>query len=692
MKYISQPFYIFLIFVLLCVVNCNIAIAKIADSTKIKELLQKAKSMQYNHPDSTLYFANKAKQIAQQSRRLQDLAKTYFYIGTAYRNKSEYPKSKVYFDSALVLAQEVDEKIIISYCYNSIGFIYQQLGDYASALDYAYRYLNTSIENKDTVSQAYALNSIGVIYYYQHDHEQALKKYKESVEILKKFDASHTQIATNYNNIAIIHQELKNYGLALNFYNEALSLHHKNEHIPGKIIVYNNLGSIHRLMGNYEKAVYNLKKSIHLSIALDNKFSLAGSFNELGLVYLADGQFDNALRNFNQSLQICKSIKSPQLMIDNFEGLSKLYEKIGNHKKALNYFTKYKTLSDSVFSIDKQGLIANLNQQFKTNQIANENKLLKVDRETQSAVIQKQRLLFIAYSIILLLVLAIIALLYIANAAKSSINKALQQQQTSLDQKTKKLKELNKKINDNNNLVGEQNKDLQQLNTVKDKLISIISHDFRSPFNSLKGFIELINDNQLTSEQTTSLAGQLAEQVNNTSNLLDNLLLWIKSQLNGLSVDEQSFDLKSLVDENISLFQNQFQLKKLLIANDFNQTVIVSADREMIKLVIRNLISNAIKFSFPKGKIVISHYDNGDNISISIQDNGMGMNKQKLDNIFKGVMNSSLGTNNEKGTGLGLALCKDFIELNLGEIFVESSEGEGSKFTFTILKPQIVTT
>lgn len=690
MKYKSLPFYIVLVVFLSSANIFNHAFAIIADSTLINGYLQQAKSMQYTHPDSTLYFAQKAKQIAQQSSRSLDLAKSYFYIATAYRNITDYSKAKFYFDSTLVIAHELDEKTIISYCYNSIGFIYRQLGDYAAALDYAYRYLNTSIENKDTLSQAYAINSIGIIYYYQKDYDQALDNYKKAVKILKDFDSGNLQIATNYNNIAIVHQELKNYGLALNYYNRALSLHQENEHIPGYVRVYNNLGSVHRLMGNYEKAIYNLKKSIGYSKQLNDDFSLAGSLNELGLTYLAENQLDNALSHFTRSLQLSKQIEARQLMIDNYLGLSKLYEKWGHHKQSLEYYSQYKTMSDSLFNKEKRELIANLNQRFKTNQLVNENELLKVDKETQAAVIQKQRLLFIAYSIILLLVLAIIALFYNNNATKSSINKALLQQQTSLKQKTKKLKELNKKISDTNNSVGKQNKDLQQLNSVKDKLISIISHDFRSPFNSLKGFIELINDDHLSIEQTSMLAGQLAEQVDNTSNLLDNLLLWIKSQLQGLSVDEQSFDLKLLVDENIDLFQNQLLSKKLKIDHDIKQPLIVSADREMIKLVIRNLISNAIKFSFPSGKIIISHDDKGHVISISIQDTGMGMNKQKLDNIFKGGMTSSLGTNNEKGTGLGLALCKDFVELNHGDIFVESAEGEGSKFTFTILKPQIV--
>jgi len=231
-----------------------------------------------------------------------------------------------------------------------------------------------------------------------------------------------------------------------------------------------------------------------------------------------------------------------------------------------------------------------------------------------------------------------------------------------------------------------QKEELTQLNQLKDKMFSIVSHDFRSPLSSLKGALSLYTQGIVSHEEMKSLASELMEKLNTTSSMLDNLLNWAKSQLKGIQLNPELFELWELVNENIYLTQSLADNKQILLSGDIDQTLQVFADKEMIKLVLRNLISNAVKFSAKGNRIWIEGYEKGDQIIISVNDQGIGMSEEQIQNIFTSSANSTLGTANEKGMGLGLILCKEFIEKNNGTLWIESEKGKGSSFRFSLLK------
>ncbi|MCG8310587.1 MAG: ATP-binding protein [Cytophagales bacterium] len=226
--------------------------------------------------------------------------------------------------------------------------------------------------------------------------------------------------------------------------------------------------------------------------------------------------------------------------------------------------------------------------------------------------------------------------------------------------------------------------ELQDLNNLKDKLLSVVSHDFRGPLNSLRGTLTLFLKGAISNKELNMLTKDLADKLENTYNLLENLLSWAKSQMKGMSVYPKKIEIKSLVDSCINLLSPVAEKKLIKITNKIATGIHVFADNEMVKLVLRNLISNAIKFTSAGDHICIDAQISENEIMMSIQDNGLGISNENQDKIFKPENFSTIGTSNETGMGLGLLLCKDFVEKNNGKIWFESEFEKGSTFYFTL--------
>ncbi len=234
------------------------------------------------------------------------------------------------------------------------------------------------------------------------------------------------------------------------------------------------------------------------------------------------------------------------------------------------------------------------------------------------------------------------------------------------------------------NQLSAKSLELEQLNKLKDKLLSIISHDFRGPLNSLRGTLTLFLKGALSNEELGFLTESLVEKLDNTYNLLENLLNWAKSQMQGMKVYIKEIDLNVIASDCFDLLSPIAEKKLVKMENKIVDPIIALADNEMVKLILRNLMSNAIKFTTAGNKIVIDASIGEDFITVSVKDNGMGISNENQDKLFKIENFSTSGTSNETGMGLGLSLCKDFIEKNQGKIWFDSELGKGSSFYFTL--------
>jgi len=235
--------------------------------------------------------------------------------------------------------------------------------------------------------------------------------------------------------------------------------------------------------------------------------------------------------------------------------------------------------------------------------------------------------------------------------------------------------------------IKQKNEELQRINSEKDKFFSIIAHDLRSPFNGFLGLTEMmVSDlHRMTLDDINSIADKLHKSANNLYRLLTNLLEWSKMQRGMTEFDPEHFSLKTLADDSIKIFYDSAEKKDVEIEEEIPEDILVSADKAMLETIIRNLVSNAIKFTNKGGKVRISAKSVNDIVEISVKDTGIGMSKNLVDNLFKiDKQTIRKGTDNEPSTGLGLLLCKEFIKKHNGEILVVSEEGKGSEFRVTL--------
>ncbi len=235
----------------------------------------------------------------------------------------------------------------------------------------------------------------------------------------------------------------------------------------------------------------------------------------------------------------------------------------------------------------------------------------------------------------------------------------------------------------------ENQKKLKELNETKNKLFSIIGHDLRGPIGNLKSFIEVIIDQKMydDTESLKQILQVLLTSTSTTFDLLDNLLLWAKSQQNEVVFKPENIDIHQIVDTNIDLVSELAKIKEITIHNQIPNEQIICADKNMIMTVIRNLITNAIKFTGNGKNIYLSIKEDNTLFTVSVKDEGVGISPDNLDKLFNSKESfTTAGTSGEKGTGLGLLICRDFIERHNGTITAESEPGKGTEFKFTIPK------
>jgi two-component system sensor histidine kinase/response regulator len=248
-----------------------------------------------------------------------------------------------------------------------------------------------------------------------------------------------------------------------------------------------------------------------------------------------------------------------------------------------------------------------------------------------------------------------------------------------LDANAEELAATNKQYKLENASLLEQTRHLEEMNQVKDRLFSIVSHDLKDSITGVKAFLDLLKEDSISQEEFDELIPELSENADNASALLMNLLNWSKSQMQNLEPKPEQFNIQEVFAEKMSLFEKKVNQKQIILLDESIKDY-VYADRSMVEIVIQNLLANAVKFSRVGDVITISNRERNGNVLICIEDTGVGISKENQEKLFKNSGFTTRGTSHEKGTGLGLSIAKQMIELNHGKIWVESEPNLGSKF------------
>ncbi len=578
-----------------------------------------------------------------------------------YRNNAP-KKSLEYTQEALLLAQKINYKKGMATCLADIGNFNWQIGDYAQMIDYTLQALKIDEEIGNKKGIARDISNLGSAYDSKGELDKALRYYEQATSIDKE-NKDESNLSNTLNNIGVIYQRKEEFGKALEYFLEALKIADKNSNQQYIGISLNNIGDVYHNAKNFKESIRFQKQALGIAQKIQDNEGIAYSYDGLAKSFTEINQLDSAEYFAFKALQINREMGFKPQIKDNFHTLKNIASQKGDFQKALAYADSMIILNDNLFGEDKNKLISQLQQKFELGKKQTEIESLQKDNIIKAQEIEKQSLLqniwVASFGVALALVIGLFILYY------------------------QRIK-INKRLNKINHELNSKNKELHNLNTTKDKLFSIISHDLRSPFNSLKSVLELMKESAFSPQEIEHISSQLHQNVENISYTLDNLLQWSISQMKGAQTNIEKINISEIITETINFYQEVAKQKDISLLSISLPNSYVNADKNQIRLILRNLVNNALKFTFSKGTVSIGTQVKNGKLEVSVTDTGVGMTDEQVSNLFSPANRSTKGTSGEKGTGLGLLLSKEFVENNGGEMVVKSKKHEGSNFTFSL--------
>ena len=493
------------------------------------------------------------------------------------------------------------------------------------------------------------------------------KNYDKTIELSQRAlnlsqdstSAAYYRVKINlYTILGLSLRELKRYPQALICFIKALKIAESSDDLAWIGICEGNIGSVYLLEKNYPKATEHYKRNIEISSKTNETFDLLLGYLRLAEIYLNQNEVVRAGSLLDSAKQLTDR-KAITLHQKYHLQLLLKYQILNNdYQNALLSYQRFIKINDSLFHSEKQALTLRIQAEYDFKQKEKEIEHLNQDNELQNEVIKRQNQIGIAFIFIVLIGLLFSYYLFRNNLYRKRINERL--------------------------ALSYQR--LEDANKTKDKLFSIIGHDLRSPIASLKGILDLLVGGELTPSEFRDVSMAMQQQVNKVYFLLDNLLHWAYSQRFGITTKPSQISLNEFTQERINLYQlNAYNKNIQLKFIPCSVQVWVEADADHLSLVLRNLLNNAIKFTPKGGQIEVSVRAAQNMAIVEVADTGVGISETKLANLFaNNKNNSSKGTSGEKGMGLGLMLCKEFIEKNNGTIWVKSKPNMGSIFAFTL--------
>jgi signal transduction histidine kinase/uncharacterized protein HemY len=584
-------------------------------------------------------------------------------LGRIYMAMHETNKTIEILEKINPLLENVSDKNLISETYNYLGLAYMIAGRFTVAADYHINALNLSRENKDKKNIATAYNYLGILSYIQKKYEQALDYCQKALVLTISIDDKEgTSLA--YEHLGYVYAVKNDYKKAIEYNYKALELRNELGDVVEASAIYHNLGIFYRDIGKLQKALDSIERGIALKEKYDDKKGFGSLYSDLGSIYIQMNRIETGMKYFFESLKIRKEISDLRGTVALIKKIIGVYESKKDYKNALKYYRELYSATDSLNNLNNHDLEKELQYKLETTGKQKQLNLLKKNYDLEKT--QRTYLVFVIVLISILLVVGGISYLIKRNAHRNVIKK--------------------------NNLITEQkekleklNNELTKLNAEKDKVFSIIAHDLRTPFTALLGFSEVIKTehDKLSKDELKKFIDSIYFSSINLYNLLENLLQWSRINRGIFELSLEPVDINGVLENVIHILNENAKLKRISIINEMQKNQLIFSDRLAINLVLRNIISNAIKFSNTGGSITITSKIANGFIDISISDTGVGIPETKCNNLFTSEVVSTRGTENENGTGLGLILCKEMVEKSGGNIWVKSEVGKGSTFTFS---------
>ncbi|MEO5599611.1 MAG: HAMP domain-containing sensor histidine kinase [Cyclobacteriaceae bacterium] len=610
---------------------CISATAQKSTANPLHKLTQEAFHYCLNNPDSAIHISQKALGQALQSGDTYYEGYCYFLFSKAYWVKANFKLSIEYGFKALKIFQNSPHFMELSSTLLSLARTFVELGNFQQADQFIQKALILVRIHSSEFMQAEAFREKSFLLLEQHQQDSALIYSDKGISLYRKFgDSLNTSI------------------------------------------LYGRKSRIFFQQKKFEKS----KQFTYHAMVID---SLVGNRRALGLEYYQLARNDNALHNpykaipnLKQAIRICAEIGNLKWLIRSHELLATIYLQIEKPLLAIDQLQLVNSYKDDLYNAEKNGQIQEMQSLHELEAKQSTIKLLEQENALKKQEVKNQQL-FLAF--LLVGIVLLILLIFVLTRLRSI------QKKINLDLITKNLLAEHQKT-----AMQLQAQNLRQIDQLKSKLFSVVSHDLRGPIANLQSLLDLFTKNLMTADEFIVLSDKLKKNLNVTQRTLENLLNWALSQMDGIKTEKRKIEITSSIEEACRLMEEVATRKNVYLNKQLEAPLHVWADSDQLQLILRNLIHNAIKFSTLNERVEILAYRENNHCQITIKDSGIGMTQKEVNTLTASREHfSKEGTQQEKGTGLGLLLCKEFITRNGGNLQIKSALGSGTEVSFTLM-------
>ncbi len=586
--------------------------------------------------------------------------KLEYLVDQTWRNRNSMPDLSLELGlRAIDMADSLQDHYNLVKAHSFTGVAYRLLGDYNKAIDIFFTGLTLSKKHQIPQQEGYAHINIANLYIYMEFYNQALENLAPALEIAKKIE-DYDMLSYVFLNKGRVLMHMEETDRAIENITYSLNLRRETGNEPGQAVCYKYLGDIYFNRRDYPEAIRNYDLALSTIDKASDRHLYGNILLKKAQISCSSNNFAEAEPFASEALSIGEEVNSRLLIHDALKVLAKVDIERNDYLSATDRLLAINEFADTLFNQQLSEKILSMEFQLERQRQQAEMDIIKRDKEIQELKLSRQR--FLANAFILFTALLVISGTFLLIFLR--------------------------KLRQKNLLLSRQKDELKLINDSKDRMFMVIGHDLRGPLWNLRALIELIKEDQdeFSEKERRDNFNALSRSVQSVSDLLENLLFWAKSQDGKMVFNPINTDLRKLAMKSIRPYRSWAEMKnvKINIYADEEKHPVV-ADENMIQTVIRNFLSNAIKYSYKNGTIDVSIKTLDDALRFSVTDNGIGMPKEKTLEIFSNeIIHSAKGTGNEAGSGLGLGLSKDFIARHNGKINAVSSPGKGTEFYFEL--------
>lgn len=614
----------------------------------------------FEHPDSAKQYAKQAINISTELEDIRLQSISLRLMGGVQTYQGEYELSLINTRKALNLALQIKDSLLITNNLNNLGYNYYNLGNYSEATENLLRALNIYSRIKEKYGLGYTLNNIGQVYLKLKNFSKASEYFNQAMELGKNTKNKHTILYTS-NNLGFLNLEQGKYQEAEKFFKKSTKITEKVSNKNWESTAYSGLGQTYYHLGNMDKAFKELNKSLSLRVEIKELKGISEIYYYLSKMSVSSEKLDSAMYYLNISQNIAKDAGIQDQLLDNFKLYKEIFKQQDLLDSALIYQSRYIELREKQFDENSARSIEGIQLEIKEEETARK----LASKNIQLAKKSFQLNFFIALAIFIFLIAIVVFWFY---KTQKKLGKTL------------KLK--NFKISKQRDEIIRKNEELSTLNIEKNDLISIVSHDLKSPLNNIRGLIGLIELPPLPPEnRAAEFLKMINESTIRLSNMIDKILDVEAIESKKLNIKLEKVNLSDIVQSTINRFDAEAMRKQIQLHPSISEGVMIIADESYLIQVLENLLSNAIKF-LPNGKNIYINVTNYKNKALcEVKDEGPGLSDNDKKKLFRKYQKlSNVPTANESSTGLGLSIVKKFVNSMDGEIWCESELGKGASF------------